>query len=41
MRREGHDPPDADGEAVLAPREARLIEESVSDTNKPVAATAK
>ena len=30
MRREGHDPPDADGEAVLAPREARLIEESVS-----------
>ena len=30
MRREGHDRPDADGEAVLAPREARLIEESVS-----------
>ena len=30
MRREGHDPPDADGEAVLAPREARLIEESVT-----------
>jgi hypothetical protein len=30
MRREGHDPPDADGEAVLAPREASLIEESVT-----------
>jgi hypothetical protein len=30
IRREAHDPPDGDGEAVLAPREERLIEESVS-----------
>ena len=30
MRREGRDPPDTDVEAVLAPREARLIEESVT-----------
>src|SRR4051794_22716756 len=29
-RREGRDPPDTDADAVLAPREASLIEESVT-----------